>query len=258
MTAGSPITLRLPLMMLLASLLLSACVSTSKESEDEGAGRKAAETNTALGQNYMERGQYEIALEKLKRALQHDNTYAPAHTVLAVLYETIGDSESAGKHYKEAVKYDPDDGNVNNNYAIYLCGTGKYREAEKHFNTAVQDPFYKTPGVAYANAGVCAMEQDKMDKAEQYLRQSLEFDARNGAALLPMADLSYQNGSYLRARGFLQRYESVQARTEQSLYLGYRIETALGDGNSAQSYVQALRESFPQAESLKSISQEQK
>jgi type IV pilus assembly protein PilF len=174
-----------------------------------------------------------------------------------VLYETIGDFESAGKQYREAVKYDPDDGNVNNNYAVYLCGEGKYKEAEKHFNTAVQDPFYQTPGIAYANAGICAMQQDKMDKAEQYLRQSLEFDARNGAALLPMADLSFRNGSYLRARGFLQRFESVQARTEESLSLGYRIETALGDSNSAQNYLQALRESFPEAQILKSMSQEQ-
>ena len=41
----------------------------------------------------MDRGQYEIALEKLKKAVAYDKTYAPAHTMLGVLYETIGENE---------------------------------------------------------------------------------------------------------------------------------------------------------------------
>ena len=85
-------TLR-PTAMLLV-VLLAGCFAAPEKTADEN--RKAAETNTSLGRQYMERGDYEIALEKLKRAIAFDKTYAPAHTMLGILYETIGDTAAAG------------------------------------------------------------------------------------------------------------------------------------------------------------------
>ena len=229
------------------ALLIGGCVSSSgKPASDEPSdGRKAAETNTALGRQYMERRQYEVALEKLKRAVAHDKTYAPAHTMLGVLYETLGQTKEAGREYKLAVDYDRDDGDVNNNYAVFLCHQGKGREAEEYFQTALKDPFYATPKVAYANAGICALGLNDLDKAERYLRQSLEYDAEFAAALLPMAELTYRKGTYLPARAFLQRFESVGQDGPESLLLGYRIESALGNVTASGRYQKDLYERFP-------------
>jgi len=238
-------------------LLLLACSSTQTQSSNEN--RRAAETNTALGRQYMQRGDYEIALEKLKRAIAYDKTYAPAHTMLAVLYETIGEMDDAGVEYRRAVQYDPKDGSVNNNYGAYLCGVGKHDEAERYFLTAVEDPFYDTPEVALANAGSCALAAGDLDKAETYLRQSLGYDDRLAAALLPMAEVSYRKGSYLKARAFLQRFEAVSPATRESLLLGYNIETNLGDEAAAERYRRALQEGQKGASlSERSASQEQK
>ena len=134
-----------------AALLLAACASAPGRSETDA--RKAAETNTALGRQYLDRGQYEISLEKLKRAVAFDETYAPAHTMLGVLYETIGDREMAEAEYRKAVRHDPTDGSVNNNLGAFLCGVGKREEADRFFRTAIEDPFYQTPQVAQSNAG---------------------------------------------------------------------------------------------------------
>jgi len=228
---------------LCAVLLLAACSSTPQKSESDR--RKAAETNTALGRGYLDRKQYEISLEKLKRAIAYDKTYAPAHTMLAVLYETLGETEEAEKEYRLAVKYDPKDGEVNNNYGAFLCGIGEREEAERYFMTAIQDPFYKTPEVALSNAGSCALAAGDLDKAEGFLRQSLERDDKLGASLLPMAEVSYQKGSYLQARGFLQRYEAVADKTAESLSLGVRIETKLGNEEAAKRYRTELSEQYP-------------
>lgn len=224
-------------------LTVAACSSSPKKSEEDL--RKAAETNTSLGRQYMDRGQYEVSLDKLKRAVAYDNTYAPAHTMLAVLYETIGEMDQAEKEYKLAVKFDPKDGNVNNNYGAFLCGTGRQKEADPYFLAAIDDPFYTTPEIALSNAGACALAIGDLDKAEAYLRQSLDYNDKLGSALLPMAGVSYRQGSYLRARAFLQRYEAVGPMTEDSLLLGYRIESQLGDKKSADRYRTELREQFP-------------
>ena len=227
------------------ALVLAACSSQPKKSDTEL--RRAAETNTALGRQYMDRGEYEVALEKLKRAIAYDKTYAPAHTMLAVLYETLGQMDEAGVEYRKAVQNDPKDGSVNNNYGAYLCGTGKQQEAERYFLTAVDDPFYDTPAIALSNAGSCALAMGDLDKAESFLRQSLERDNKLGAALLPMAEVSYRKESYLRARAFLQRFEAVSPTTQDSLSLGYNIEPRLGDQASAERYRLELMERYPGA-----------
>jgi len=237
-----------PLAILFTGLLIAGCASEPRSSvTGDTESRRIAEINTSLGREYMERGQYEIALEKLLKAVEQDSTYAPAHTVLAVLYERLGKIEEAGVEYQRAVRAAPDNGDVNNNYGVFLCHNNRSQNADRYFEHAVEDPFYRTPQVALANAGACAMQRGELDKAESFLRQSLEYDAEFADALLPMAGLSFQRRHYLRARAFLQRYEINGAPTAQSLTLGYRIETALDDTVSAQRYASELMERFPES-----------
>ncbi len=207
--------------------------------------RRAAEINTRLGTEYMSRGQYEIALEKLKRAIRSDSDYAPAHTVIAVLYERIGEYELAGDHYQRAVKASPDSGDANNNYGAYLCRNGKSREADPYFQKALDDPFYRTPAVALANAGSCALRHGDMDAAENYLRQSLKYDAAFPDALLSMAGLSYRKSDYLRARAFLQRYEATGSTSVEGLMVGYQVETRLNNPEGAREYRDQIVDRYP-------------
>jgi type IV pilus assembly protein PilF len=73
--------------------LIAACASSPKSGDEESSALRAAKTNTELGRQYISRGEYEVALEKLNRAIAFDKRYAPAHTVLAYLYEKIGETD---------------------------------------------------------------------------------------------------------------------------------------------------------------------
>lgn len=236
--------------------VLTACATSGNTVKTDSAARRAAETNTELGRQYIARGDYEIALDKLKRAVAHDKTYAPAHTVLAYLYERIGDDKMAAKEYREAFKYDPDDGGVNNNYGAFLCAEGKWSEAERYFERALDDPFYETPALALSNAGRCALNAGDLDKAERFLRQSIEYDENLPASLLALGKLNYQRGDYLRARAFLQRYEAAASHTEESLEQAYRIEKAMGDDEAAERYRRQLLDLFPNSRAARSLVRE--
>ncbi|KAA9132029.1 type IV pilus biogenesis/stability protein PilW [Marinihelvus fidelis] len=241
---------------MLTTAILAGCAS-SPDTDTMGGptdpARRAAEINTRLGTEYMNRGQYEIALEKLKRAVRSDNDYAPAHTVIAVLYERIGEYELAGKHYKEAVRAKPDSGDANNNYAAYLCRSNRSREAQEYFERALDDPFYRTPAVALANAGSCALEHGDMDAAENYLRQSLKYDAAFPDALLSMAGLSYRKSDFLRARAFLQRYEATGTTSVEGLMVGYRVETRLNNPEGASAYRNQIFDRYPNSPEAEQI-----
>jgi type IV pilus assembly protein PilF len=232
----------------LAVSLLAGCASTPSDSGSvDNDRRRAAELNTQLGREYMTRGQYEIALEKLKRAVESDNSYAPAHTMLAVLYETLGEEENAGKHFEAAVKAAPNSGDANNNFGTFLCRTGKPERADRYFLAALDDPFYQTPEAALGNAGACAIQRGDLEQAETYLRQSLAYDPNFPDALLSLAALNYEQGELLRARAFLQRFDGASEMTAESLLLGYRIESGLNNPEDAMRYRSELIQQFPSA-----------
>jgi len=230
-------------------VFISGCASTQSTNElEKSEDQKAAESNTSLGLEYMNRGQYEVALGKLKKAVRADPEYAPGQTVLAVLYERIGEDELAGKHYKLAYEADPGDGDVNNNYGVYLCKKGKQSQALSHLERALDDPFYSSPAVALTNAGSCALSNDDLVEADKYLRRALKIDPEFPDALMNMAKLNFAQQNYLLSRAFLQRYEAVAQPAPESLLLGFKIETAAGDSRAANKYKLALETNYSESD----------
>lgn len=231
-------------------LALAACAGTSSS---RGSGPPSKEQDAAalqvkLGQEYLAKGELETAQEKLKRAIELDPLSVDAHTLLGVLNERIRRPEIAERFYRKAVELKAEDGNVNNNLGAFLCGQGRYDEAQRHFDVAINDPFYKTPAVAFANAGLCARQAGDVATAEAQFRRALDLDRTNLTALYEMASLSHGRGDNLRARAFLQRYEARQEADAALLVLGVRVESALGDQKAAAEYRQRLSERYPDFE----------
>jgi type IV pilus assembly protein PilF len=244
-------------------LLLSGCATTDQEMDPRRTGSavdrvspvRAAELNTRLGVGYLERGQLQIALEKLELAVSQDSDHAPAHLALGIVYQRIGQTEKALDHLRTAVRLAPDDGGAHNSYAALLCEVGRYSEADRHFRAALEDPFYATPEVALANAGSCARRDGRLDDAERYLREALEYDARSRTALFNLAALSFANDEPLRARAFLQRLDAAGGLGARSLLLAVRVEQALGSDTMAERYASRLLERFPESPQASQLGQ---
>lgn len=217
---------------------------------------RAAEVNTRLGLGYLERGDVRVAMEKLELAVKQDPEHVPAHLALGHVYQSIERNEQALKHLKTAVGLAPEDGGAHNSYAALLCQVGRYKEADRHFRVALQDPFYATPGVALANAGSCARRDGRDQEAERYLREALEYDPKNETALFNLAGLSFEKGEPLRARGFLQRLEVSGGLGARALLLAVQVERALGSDSVADSYARMLTERYPDSPQASQLRQQ--
>ncbi len=244
---------------LMAAGLLAACASTpSTPPPGGGLDRvspvRGAEINTRLGFGYLERGQLQIAMEKLQLALQHDPNHVPAHVALGIIYEQIGDDQMASRHFRQASRLAPGDGGTQNSFAVFLCRQGQFAEAERHFMAAVRDPFYSTPAVAWTNAGACARRSGDLDLAERHLRRALDLDAHFPDALFHLADIFYQQGDPFRARAFLQRFESAANPEPGALLLGYMIESRLNNRDDANQYASRLERQFPDSPEVRELS----
>lgn len=228
-------------------LALSACTTT----ETPPAGtrsdlKEAARLNTDMGIEYMRKGQFDLALEKLQRAIEQDDELGSAHSAIALLHQRRGEPKLAGKHFREALALNADDPVTLNNFGAFLCGQGEIEDAEEVFLRAAKNRDNVAPADAWANAGICARGDPKaLDRAEGYLREALRLNSRHGNALAQLAQVSLDKKDYLRARAFLQRYESSFRPNAQTLWIGAQTERALGDNAAARSYERRLRGEFP-------------
>ena len=227
---------------------LLACTTSAERKREQDKAEQAALAYTQLGIEHLREGNYELSLDKLQKAIEIDPNFALAHGSIAILYEKVGDEKLAEKHYKKALRLDPDDSGRHNNYGQFLCFQGRYKEATKEFMEAAGNRFYATPAVPLTNAGLCAKRIPDMPLAEQYFRQALQLDEKFAPALLQMALIKFEQGAFLSARAYLQRFQEVAEHNPESLWLAVRTEFALKDESTSGHYAILLRENFPKSE----------
>ena len=226
---------RLALVLLVLSLA-QGCVSTDTRKENP---EKAAQLYADLGLEYLRQGKLELALTKLERSLELNKKLPQAHHYLAEVYKQMGDMELAEKYYNSAVRYDGHNPMLLNNFGAFLCQQSRVEESEKYFLRAAEVPANRTPELAYENIALCALQNGNKAKAEEYFRQALAVKSSLHKSLFQMAQLSYDDGAFMKARAFIERFHAI-GETEQSLKLGIRIEQALGDNAAVDRYEKAL------------------
>lgn len=224
-----------------------------KQSRDEQA-LEVAITNMRLGIEYMQQGDNEKALFKLKRSVLAKPDYAPSYNVLGLLYQRLGDLRQAESNFKKSIKLDAADSSTHNNYGLFLCTNGRYDEAISAFLNAANNPLYKSPEIALTNAGICTMEQDPK-AAENYFRKALDKNTEFPYALIQMADISYSRNEYQTAHGYFERYKKNARQTPKSLWLGIRICKKLGYQDDVSSYALALRNNYPDTKEAKMLAE---
>ncbi len=116
------------------------------------------------------------------------------------------------------------------------------------FLKAAANPLYRTPFVAYTNAGVCARSAGRLEQAERYLRQALTFQVDYPETYAQLAGVLHERGSDLQARAFVERFLAVAPATPDMLLLGHNIEVALKDTGAAAGFRDRLRKEFPESE----------
>lgn len=234
------------------TMIFSGCVNNSQQ-VTKPQPERAAEINLEIGIDHMRKGNLQAAKEKIDRALEQNPRYARAHAIAAMLYSRLGDANKADSHFQRAVSLDSADPEIKNMYAAYLCQNNKFERGEKMALEAAANQLYKTPEVAYLNAGNCARGAGNLKGAEENYRQALRAKPRFSEALFQMAELEYHQTEYMSARGFLERYLEVGRTSPATLWLGVRIERGLGNKAQAQHYAQRLKSEYPAAAQTKEL-----
>jgi type IV pilus assembly protein PilF len=239
----------------LLALLLTACaagpgpdgpsVDTGTIIGEVGEPRNRARIHTELAQAYLERGNVGVALEELRVATTADPSYAPAHSILGLVYMDLREQELAAQSFERALRLAPNDADINHNYGVFLCQTKREPESIKYFMQAIRNPLYSAPWRSYSAAGVCTLRTKQTKEAEQYFERALRLEPDEPASLLHLGEIRYKQGRIDEARKLVSRYNKLTPPSAESLWLALRIERKSGARVAEQSYANQLRRRFP-------------
>lgn len=243
--------MRRVLSLMASALLLTACAGNT--TQPVPAGREAAHANVQLGVAYMQQGQLALAKEKLERAAKQDPRGAEVHSALAYLNERLDRPDVADAEYRLALRLSPNNSEVGNNYAVFLCRSGKVDAALKQFDLAARDRLYATPWAALTNAAVCLRSVNRGGEAVRLLEQAIAARPNYTPAVFELADLQLELGAPGVAGQVVDRYLALGLSAPDVLLLGVRAALAREERQTAQNLARRLRREFGSSEQAKAL-----
>jgi type IV pilus assembly protein PilF len=241
--------------MALACLLpLGGCISTSSDSGGVSSSAAGA-ANMQLGAAYLEQNNLPYAKEKLERAEKQIPRDPTVHGLLAMLYHRLGDDQKAEKEYRTALDLAPNDPEQLNNYAVFLCNTGRVDDGVKRFQEAASNQLYRTPWAAYTNAGVCLRGAGRDAEARPLFLRALQVRPDYAEAAVQLADLDLKDHRPADAYQRVTEFMKTNPATPDLLLFGWRAARELKDPIGTAQMAWRLQSDFPDSDQTHAVAQ---
>ena len=217
---------------------------------DETDVHRRARIRLELAANYFSMGQTAVALDEVKQALATEPNYADAFNLRGLIYMRLNDLGMAEESFRRAAALRPQDPDVAHNYGWLLCQQRKFGEAEAQFQRALAQPTYQSQSRTLMAQGLCLEGAGKQAEAEQVLIKSYELDPGNPVVGYNLALLKHRRGDQQRAQFYIRRLNNSDLANSQSLWLGIKVERALGNTVAMRQLADQLQKRFPDSREL--------
>lgn len=237
------------LLILSASTLLAGCVTTVtgtvREEAPEGARVKA---QIDLARGYLAENNLQAARRPLTRALEIDSRSVEANVLKAIVHQREDEPALAEKHYKIALRADPNNAQALNNYGGFLYSQGRTKAALVPLRKSVKDTSYSARSQAFLNLGLVEFSLDHVDKARDAFQRSLMLNSNLVQPHLELADIYFAEGNMVRSAEHYAQFRNGARQTPRSLCLGLRLATQLQQPDEESSFRMALKNLYPGSE----------
>ncbi|WP_440120461.1 tetratricopeptide repeat protein [Tenacibaculum sp. Ill] len=192
-------------------------------------------SNNSIGNIYLALKQYQLALEKFKKAIliqektEDKRGLAINHQNMGLAFQNLGDIDAALEHYNKSLQY-----NIENNSSIgkVICHNsisnvlllqGKYEEAYNYISEVVDlseeigNQYYTSD--VYVTFGNVQLKLDSLDKAKIYLEKGLEVANKHkipsgiNQSNLHLSELYEKQKNYEKAYSFYKKAIEGERKT---------------------------------------------
>ncbi|WP_231480489.1 type IV pilus biogenesis/stability protein PilW [Thiomonas sp. FB-Cd] len=206
---------------------------------------KNAQIRLELAEGYYQRGQTEVALSEVGKALEQAPDYVPAYTMRALIEMSLGRNAQAEASFRKALAIQPNNADALHNYGWFLCTDKRYAESFAMFKRALAVPGYRYPQRTDLAYGVCQYRDGDIAGAERTLRAGFALDPANPALSTNLSLVLYRQNKLKDALFYIRRVNSGQYANAQSLWLGILIARAAADTLEATTWTNQLVQRFP-------------
>lgn len=147
------------------------------------------------GNSFLKQGDYEQAVETLKRAIAINPNSSKAHNLLGIAYFRRKDYKLAKEQYEKSLQISPAYAQACSNLGSTHLMLRDFKEAEKMFKKALSlDPNLISP---YFSLGTLYIEQGKIEEGIIYFSKGVELDPefleKNAAFVTNFSSQSFNN-----------------------------------------------------------------
>ncbi len=154
------------LLVALGAATVLACVHGASARD-----RRGAEIHHDLGVEALRAGRWPDALREFDEALAASDTFPEAYRGRALVLDLgFGRLEDAEQSYRRAIALRPAVSEAHNDLGQLLARTGRYDEAIREFDVALENMLYKEPFVARCNKALAVYRAGRKDEGVAQLR----------------------------------------------------------------------------------------
>jgi type IV pilus assembly protein PilF len=151
----------------------AACTTTNMEVR-----KKQAEAGRRLGEAYIKKGNYTLALREFLKAQELYDNDKFLHDDLGLAYMGKGRLDLAVEHFEKALAIDPDYAPATNNLGTAYLEKKDWNTAIKYFKEVAGDLLYTTPHFPLANLGWAYYNKGEYELALKYYQEALEINSQ--------------------------------------------------------------------------------
>jgi len=192
--------IRLFLTILIGTAFLMSCAGTSKRNEETA---REGDIHLQVGANYLNKGNLEMAHFELTKASRLIPGNPDVHFALGTVHVLRDDMELAIKEFQRTIKLDRNYADAYNNLGFSYLKLGKWDDAIKASEKALEEVTYDTPDRALTIIGWAHFKKGDPARALDFLGRALEIRPEQPDAENKMATIFLEQGRTEKAKNIL-------------------------------------------------------
>ena len=221
--------------------------SASRHDNKRDKQKEAAQTYVQLGLAYLRQGERQRARLNLLKAVEKDKRSGDAQNALALLFQMEDEPGLAEEHFKNAIRYEPEQTRFRYNYGLFLLWQKRYEDAFDEFTIASEDINYERRAQVFYSLGLIAKRLGRTDEAKVAWEKAIKLNPQLAGPFLDLAEIYFQLGDYPKSKRYLEHFDKLSKPSPRALWLEVRLEHVFGNEDAEASKALALRNMFPYA-----------
>ncbi|WP_052754957.1 type IV pilus biogenesis/stability protein PilW [Lampropedia cohaerens] len=211
---------------------------------------KAVQVRMELAAEYLRVGRHDVAMEEVGRVLALDPGLIDAYMLRGLIHAEQRNFEAADRDFARVLRSRGDDPGVLHNYGWVLCQQGRYDEGLGYLSRVLAMPGFTTSARSMVAKGLCEQRAGRLQQAMATLEQASYIDPNNPIISFNLAKLWYDDGQVARAQNLLRPLNASELANAETLWLGIKVEKALGQTARMRELGAILAQRFPQSREL--------